>query len=100
MTRGERAVVHARLEYGYAHPDCGLAAPPSAAADAALSFDLQLLTWWVPAYIAADPGCDPQKLHPVLFAFYKRHCILAFVWHAGGELSIVATTCLTWLTAV
>lgn len=46
MTRGERAIVRARPEYGYAHPDCGMARPPGATADAQLSFDLQLLNWW------------------------------------------------------
>jgi hypothetical protein len=45
MTRGERAIVRARPEYGYAHPSCGLPAPAGATADAEFAFDLQLLTW-------------------------------------------------------
>lgn len=54
MTRGERVVVQARPEYGYAHPDCGLAPPPGAAADAAFAFDLQLLNWCAHAGWAAE----------------------------------------------
>ena len=82
MTRGERAIVRARLEYGYAHPDCGLAAPPCAAADAALSVDLQLLMWWVPAL----SSCGPCIL---CFLLLQKALHIGLCLASGGGCSIV-----------
>ncbi len=62
MTRGERAIVRARPEYGYAHPSCGLPAPAGATADAELAFDLQLQTWCAGpprASLASGPPSPP-----------------------------------------
>ena len=43
MARGGRKVVRARPDYGYAHPDCGMAPPKGVDAARALAFDLELL---------------------------------------------------------